>query len=290
MKKITFFLITIILCINGCNQDGYSDKEGKISVLEKTQVTVAIERMKDQPLEIVQTDEETTDNCKWVTTAIIEENKENMLDFLEKPLVNDEYYYQKYYAVIYFDFTFDGQEEIILSETISWKTFWIQYNYVYDSSGEKLFAFPTVGNIDLYKDEINKKIYIHSSGNNGTRSLIHLYGEVSTTAPMEAHYKFAEWDIRDGRAQDADEEEGYYIFENFTQEEQFLMGESYRSLVGVFESKEDTDKRTELEKYKGIFSMLEIQEYEWSGPVLGEEGRVVWYVEGIQNKDKAIAF
>lgn len=270
MKKIMISL-ALILLLTACGQSE------EISLLKNKLMRKEEEQSGVREKIIVEEDKREEESYKQAVAFIVQENQEMISDFLENHPADI-----KFFDVLFFDFTGDGQKEIILSRTFVQTLTTLDYNYVYDISGEKVFEFITVGGFEIYEDTENKMLYLCSAGNYGTRSFIQMYGEINQGNMMEYQLEFVEWDTRDGRAQNADEPEGYYIFEDFSQEEQLLMGESYESLLRVFESKEDTDNREELENYKEIFSTMESQKLEWGGAVLGEEGRIVWEVEGTQ--------
>ena len=208
--------------------------------------------------------EEEKKDYRIAAKQLIEDNKELIIEHLTNIQAGTE---QKSWSVSCMDHNEDGQAEIILTKTTVAMSGIIYYNYVYDVEGRKLFEYLSLETTEIYEDKDNGKYYFHVCSNYGTRSFVDIYGEIGKEDGYKSKIMFVEWETRDGAAQMRNEE-GYYIFKDFSEEEARKMGEGYwggmKEVLDIYRDQEAEVKQTtpeELEAYKAKFTGLESAEY-----------------------------
>lgn len=286
--KIKLFAFTVLLAllITGCEKEQLNDIEQDVEVNEGSSHSGSItsvegssiidddeEKLSDyetssedyvEESETSMMSEEEKDDYSIAAKQIIEDNKELIIEHLTNIQAGTE---QKSWSVSCRDYHKDGQAEIILTKTTVAINGVIYYHYVYDVEGKKLFEYLSLEAIEIYEDKDNGKYYFHAYSNYGTRSFVDIYGEIGKENRFTSKIMFVEWETRDGASQMRNEE-GYYIFKDFSEEEARKMGEGYFGEMGeVLDSYRDQKAEVkqatpeELETYKAKFTGLESVEY-----------------------------
>ncbi len=287
--KIKLFAFTVLLAllITGCEKEQLNDIERSVEVNEDSSQSEQItsmevssiidddeEKLSDyetssadyvEESETSMMSEEEKDDYRIAAKQIIEDNKELIIEHLTNIQAGTE---QKSWSVSCWDHNEDGQAEIILTKTTEvLMSGVIYYDYVYDIEGRKLFEYLSLAAIEIYEDKDNGKYYFHAYSNYGTRSFVDIYGEIGKENGYKSKIMFVEWETRDGAAQMRNEE-GYYIFKDFSEEEARKMGEGYwggmKEVLDIYRDQKAEVKQAtpeELDTYKAKFTGLESVEY-----------------------------
>lgn len=195
---------------------------------------------------------------------IVEENRQMIVEFLREFPKEAPY---KWFDIFYFDFNRDEIAEIILSKSYAEASGIISYNYVYNLAGDKQFEFLSLGIPEIYNDEEEDIFYLHNKIYITGRNIIGVYWEISGLETPKAEMMFIEWDTRTGKEQADKVEEGYYIFNELTNEEILAMSNGLHEMTGLLEEKEKESISNILEDYRHQMLNYPQEELEKGGSI-----------------------
>ena len=165
--------------------------------------------------------------------AIIEKNSNEIAMFLDKyPIA------LRWIEISGYDFTKDGTT--------------ISYNNVFDDCGNLLFRFVTsdIRDAEIFVDETVNKYYIQTRLHIAANHDVTLYQEISYNENWNMELMFVEWDCRPGQERIEDKQEGYSIYESFTQvEKEDILQTGYENMLNIFQMKEVNGTVEQLQKY-----------------------------------------
>lgn len=190
-KALLYLIISVLLCFgcNVCQNERSGDSIEYIGITGRTEETELIKR-------------------------IMAEDDEGFQDFLMEEW---EYpHIQRWVAVWGYDFTGDGQDEIIVSKGDVNISAVLSFNYIYDCTGRKMSEF--VGG-DLSMTQIlkgwkeNGTFLLYDAVHYASHNNANIYTEIEKAdGSMEAGVQLVEFDCRPGGEEG---EDGYYIFKDF---------------------------------------------------------------------------
>ena len=252
-KALLYLIISVLLCF-GCNVCQNERSGDSIEYIEITGRT-----------------EEETELIK----RIMAEDKEGFQDFLMEEW---EYpHIQRWVAVWGYDFTGDGQDEIIVSKGDVNISAVLSFNYIYDCTGRKMSEF--VGG-DLSMTQILKgrkgdgTFLLYDAVHYASHNNANIYTEIEKTdGSMEAGVQLVEFDCRPGGEEG---EDGYYIFKDFTKEEEIKLWYGIAGINELVQTKEFVREDKTLEEYKQMFT--ETENFSLIGTMLydPESGGFIW--------------
>lgn len=213
---------------------------------------------------------------------ILSKHEEEFGTFL---MENWEYPHIQWWVGVYgYDFTGDGEEEIIVSKCDVLESQTVSYNYIYDREGNKLLEF--VGQdpwgaiiISGWSGEGTFLIY------NSSAHVAHIYPDIYTeirweNGVLEEQVKLIEFDTRDSMRM-LEGKEGYYIIKNLTKEEEEKLLEGVDGIFDLTETKEYTWEDEDLDGYKQLFDTAETEGFSHIGSILyWESAGFVWKSSG----------
>ncbi len=179
--------------------------------------------------------------------AIIERNSNEIAMFFDKYPISS-----RWIEISGYDFTKDGNMEIILSYVYVETSTTISYNNVFDDCGNLLFRFVTsdIRDAEIFVDETVNKYNIQTRLHISANHDVTLYQEISYNKNWNMEIMFAEWDCRPGQERIEDKKEGYSIYESFTQvEKEDILKTGYENMLNIFQMKEANGTVGQLEKY-----------------------------------------
>lgn len=182
-----------------------------------------------------------------------------------------------------YDFTGDGRDEIIVSKFYVNISAPISYNFVYNWNGEKVLEFVGGHPLDLQ--------IIANRGEEGTFLLYHgnhysshnnanIYTEIKWKEDRIAEEVILmELDRREGGAEGKEE---YYIFKNFTKEEEEKLWRGASGVNELTKTKEYVWEDEKLEEYRQLFEETKTTEISMISVILysDSDGGFIEYVEG----------
>ena len=142
--------------------------------------------------------------------------------------------------------------EIILSYVYVETSTTISYNNVFDDCGNLLFRFVTsdIRDAEIFVDETVNKYYIQTRLHIAANHDVTLYQEISYNENWNMELMFVEWDCRPGQERIEDKQEGYSIYESFTQvEKEDILQTGYENMLNIFQMKEVNGTVEQLQKY-----------------------------------------
>lgn len=256
---------------NDSKENEEQETEVKDNILEDTQ--------NDQMLNPTETSEEdmaerNKEKYGDIVQKIYEQNQEDISAFFE-------YYpdtWQRWIEFSTFDFTRDGQMEIMCSYVYVQTSSTLHYNFVYDIQGNKLFEFVSGGPWYLYKAEDDLHYYIYCDLWFGANTAVDIYEEVSKTESWDVEIKYVEWDTRDGKGIAENQQQGYHIYSDFSQKEKDLfMKKNYlEGMLQVFKTKEPCGTAEQVRQYSEIYKSLPEDMVEQFASILYLEDGVIW--------------
>ena len=179
--------------------------------------------------------------------AIIERNSNEIAMFFDNYPISS-----RWIEISGYDFTKDGNMEIILSYVYIETSTTISYNNVFDDCGNLLFRFVTsdIRDAEIFVDETVNKYNIQTRLHISANHDVTLYQEISYNKNWNMEIMFAEWDCRHGQERIEDKKEGYSIYESFTQvEKEDILQTGYENMLNIFQMKEANGTVGQLEKY-----------------------------------------
>ncbi len=264
MKKILTIklLIFSILTMSGCGPGSLKDTVVPVQ-MKCGQIT--------EEIGITGRTEEETELIK----RIMAEDDEGFQDFLMEEW---EYpHIQRWVAVWGYDFTGDGQDEIIVSKGDVNISAVLSFNYIYDCTGRKMSEF--VGG-DLSMTQIlkgwkgNGTFLLYDAVHYASHNNANIYTEIEKAdGSMEAGVQLVEFDCRPGGEEG---EDGYYIFKDFTKEEEIKLWYGIAGINELVQTKEFVREDKTLEEYKQMFT--ETENFSLIGTMLydPESGGFIW--------------
>ncbi len=256
---------------NDSMENAEQETEVKDNMLEDTQ--------NDQMLNLTETPEEDVaernkEKYGDIVQVIFEQNQEDISSFFE-------YYpdlWQRWIEFSAFDFTRDGQMEIMCSYVYVETSSTLHYNFVYDMQGNKLFEFVSGGPWYLYKAEDDLHYYIYCDLWFGANTAVDIYEEVSKTESWDVEIKYVEWDTRDGKGINENQQQGYNIYSDFSQEEKdlFMKKNYWEGMLQVFWNKEPYGTAEQVRQYSEIYKSLPEDTVERFAYIDKLENGVIW--------------
>lgn len=233
-KALLYLIMAALLCF-GCNVCRNKHADNSVEYIGITGRT-----------------EEETELIK----RIMAEDNEGFQDFLMEEW---EYpHIQRWVAVWGYDFTGDGQDEIIVSKSDVNISAVLSYNYIYDCTGRKMSEF-VGGDLSMtqilngWKGDGTFLLYdaVHYASHNNAN----IYTEIKkANESMKAGVLLLEFDSRPGGEEG---EEGYYIFRDFTKEEEIKLWYGIEGVNELIQTKEYVREDKALEDYKRMFTETE---------------------------------
>ena len=188
---------------------------------------------------------------------ILEANREMIDDFFEKH--PDPAF--RWADFSKFDFTGDGEMEIIMSLTyVENYSGIISYNYVYDGQGNMMMKFMSgsiMGGTTIYKNEDSSMIYLCQSIHMGADHNVMLCEEITGPEEWDSHFVYIEQELGPGSAEE------YYLYGDFSEEEEERLWQDYwNGIHKVCQEKEAKKDTKEWEQYIHLIEKLEPQKVE----------------------------
>lgn len=203
---------------------------------------------------------------------ILSQNEEEFESFLmedrEWPHV------QWWIEISCFDFTGDGEDEIIISRCDVNQNAPISYNYVYDGEGTQLLEFigGYLSDTKIVNELDGIGIFIlHDYNLYGADFYANIYTEIGCKGGvLEEEVKLVEYDTRNSAERMAGKE-GYYIFKDFTKEEEKKLWDGAYGLGELKKTKDYVWEDKDLEKYKKLFDSAEIINFTYIDSIVYSE-------------------
>lgn len=216
---------------------------------------------------------------------ILSENEEELQTFL---MEDWEWPYVQWWVEISgFDFTGDGEEEIILSKCYVYISQTISYNYVYDRGGNKLLEFVggSLSGMHIISGWEGDGTFLIFSGNYYAAHLeANIFTEIKwEDGELKEEVKVIEYDTRDSR-QAMEGKEGYYILKDITKEEGEKLWYGVDGLAELREAKEYVWEDEDLKRYKQLFYEEDTMSFSGKGGVIYQK----W--DGLFAWDKSVGY
>ena len=254
-----------------------SESEGAVETMKQSEAEEAAGEMKQSEAAAAEA-ERNKEKYGDIVQVIYEQNREDISDFFE-------YYpdaWQRWIEFSTFDFTRDGQMEIICSYVYVQTSTTLHYNYVYDTQGNKLFEFvsATLSDISIHQEDDDLRYYLRSHFWFGANCAVDIYEEVSKTESWDVEIKYVEWDTRDGKGIDENQQQGYNIYSDLSQEEKdlFMKKNYWEGMLQVFKNKEPSGTAEQVRQYSEIYKSLSENTFEEIAYILYLEDGVIWEV------------
>ena len=190
---------------------------------------------------------------------ILSSDKEEFQDFL----TTDWEFPHTHEAIIItaYDFTGDGRDEIIVSKFYVNNSAEISYNFVYNRNGERVLEF--VGghplDIQIIENWGEEGIFLLYHGNHySSHNNENIYTEIKWKEDIiTEEIILMELDRREGGVE---EKEEYYIFKDFTKEEEEKLWRGASGVNELTKMKEYVREEEKLEEYKQLFDKTKTTE------------------------------
>lgn len=160
-----------------------------------------------------------------------------------------------------YDFTKDGKDEIIVSKFYVSTSAVLTYNYVYDQNGKRVLEF--VGNHPLEMQIIDDwdgdgTLLIYTKNHYGANYNANIYTEIR-----------CENDVLTEKVilMELDRRQEYYIFTDFTKEEEEKLWAGGLGVNELTETKEYVREDKNAEEYKQLFKESETTSFSWIGMI-----------------------
>lgn len=173
-----------------------------------------------------------------------------------------------------YEFTGDGEDEIIISKCDVNQNAPITYNYVYDREGTQLLEF--IGGDLSYTQIINEwdgigTFLLHDYNRYGADFYANIYTDISCEdGVLEEEIKLIEYDTRNSAERMAGKE-GYYIFKDFTKAEEEKLWNGAYGLGELKKTKDHVWEGKDLEKYKKLFDSAGITNFTYIDSIVYSE-------------------
>ncbi|MCI8938350.1 MAG: hypothetical protein HFI44_16175 [Lachnospiraceae bacterium] len=204
-------------------------------------------------------------------SKVVAKNENMILDFL-----NNYPQELKWVNIYLFDFTKDGEMEIVLSnEYLARGAGLPAYNYVYDQEGNLLFEFFCGSSVEIYAENNMDSFWLRSNIHWGSCNDMILHSKITKRENWEEDFMIAEWDMRrDG------EEELYYVLDLSKIESQELWANTYDI---VAEKEKENNANINEDQLKGYFPDdvgVEKKGLNMKGSIYCGENGIIMEVEG----------
>ena len=272
MKK-TCCLLLLLLCLilQACekadNLKYETSSYANFSASENSENIAKTESTAETEIaEIEETKEDT--NC---IDIVVEKNQNMIEDYLKNFPAE-----MKWIQIGLFDFTKDGNPEIILSQQyVINELSVISYNYVYDQQGNELFAFPngSLWDTDIYTSRDSMEFYISSKIHWGSQNDTFLYCKTEKQNEWKREPIIVMWDMR--KAGFSDDSECCPIFYIPLEKEQDWFCNTSDELSKLRD--DETLKRSEedLEEYTKRYENLQKNQIDIRGGIYCAEDKII---------------
>lgn len=290
MKKTVIGIFIVIILCAGCGNGNVGENvEKEPQVMEEPQEVEVIQPESAEKLEETtsvrvdsidqleiqgRTQEETE-----LIHKILSEDKEEFEEFLTTEW--DSLHEQKAVEILIYDFTGDGKDEIIVSKFYLNISAIVTYNFVYDQEGRRMVEF--VGGNPLEMQIISDW---DGEGTFLLRTMNHYAADNDADIYTEIRYEddtltekvvLMELDRRYGGDEGKEE---YYIFKDFTKEEEEKLWYGASGVDELTKTKECFKEGEEPETYRKLFKENKMDGFSISNVILySEEDGFVEYKE-----------
>ena len=293
-NKINIFILFVILFLSGCGASDDSIQNGDYNISmeepkekESSEIIHESEPAEDKSSEGGVTIDQVnlqgrTEKETELIQKILSEDKEEFQDFLtadwEFP------HEQEAILITAYDFTGDGQDEIIVSKFYINISAPLAYNYVYDQNGKRMISFVSSHPLDTqiiagWNGEgtflLCNMNHYSAHNNAGIYTEIRCEDDVLTEKVI-----LMELDRREGGYEGNDE---YYIFKDFTKEEEEKLWYGSYGVNELTKTKAYVCEDKEVEEYRQLFDETETTGVSIISVILYSESdnRFVEYEEGV---------
>lgn len=261
--KVKLGLLTIILLCSGCgNGNAGENVEKELRAMEETQKVEVTQPEADEILE-----ETTSVRANSIDQLEIQGRTKEETELIHKILSEDKREYEEFLTtdwdfsheqeaieILTYDFTGDGKDEVIVSKFYLNISAILTYNFVYDQEGRRMVEF--VGGHPLEMQIIGDwdgegTFLLYTKNHYSSHNDADIYTEIKyENDAMTEKVILMELDRRYG----GDEgKEGYYIFKDFTKEEEEKLWYGSSGVSELTKTKECFRKGEEPEAYRKLF-------------------------------------
>lgn len=293
--KATIILITIILLCVDCSGESTQEQE-TVDQTAAEQQSVEEEQSVIQELNTGETEEitvesslvqqinmkgRTDEETKLLQKILEENNKEFQVFLIEESEIDELPIDMKWIELSGYDFTGDGQEEILVSKCYGYLYNPISYHYVYDQMGEKMLEFVGSGYTEIISEwDGDGTFLLYDKNHYGANSNANIYTEIRwENGVLEENVRLMELDCRAGGYEG---KEGYYIFKDFTKEEEEKLWYGGTGAQDLTETKEYVLEDKMLEEYKRLFDTSEITTFSAIGSIYYDDREYRLYFDVAQ--------
>lgn len=276
MKKILFILVTIsvafIFVFLFILQNDESSL-GIIRISEKKEsiVTEIVDDLRDNGEKLINKIKIEKKSEIELINRVVGKNENMILDFL-----NNYPQELKWVNIYFFDFTGNGEMEIVLSKHyLALGAGLPAYNYVYDQEGNLLFEFFCGSSVEIYTENNMDSFWLCSDMHWGSCNDMILHSKITRREGWEKDFLIAEWDMRR-----AGEEGLYYILDLSKIEDRVLWADTYNI---VAETQRENNANIKEEQFKGYFpdcESIEKKELNMKGSIYPGENGIIMEIEG----------
>lgn len=298
-KTVVGIFIAIILC-SGCGNGNVGENiETKPQAMEETREVEVTQPESDEKLE-----ETTSIRHDSIDQLEIQGRTQEETELIQKILSEDKKEFEEFLTTEWgdshemesisigaYDFTGDGVDEIIVSEFYVNLSAPLTYNYVYNQDGKKVLEFVGGGEDEIIVDWDGEGTFLlHTMNHYSSHNDADIYTEIKyENDALTEKVILMEWDCRydvDRRFDGDEGKEGYYIFKDFTKEEEEKLWYGTFGVSELAEIKESFKEGEEPEVYRKLFEEKETDPNYFpiiSTILYSEEDGFVTYIENRSN-------
>lgn len=287
-QKIICVLLVVLLC-SGCGtgnqqEEPVSSVESQPAMEESESESTEIKGEKEKPKEEIK--EKTYEGFVSIDLVGIEGRTQEETELIHKILATDKEEFEEFLTtdwefpheqegvlITAYDFTGDGKDEIIVSKFYVNVSAPLSYNYVYDQKGRRILDFIGSHPLDIaiiagWDGEGTFLLY--DKNHYGSHTDANIYTEIRCeNGVLTEQVLLMEYDCRPGGYEEKD---GYYIFKNFTQEEEERLWRGYLGAGELTKIKKYVWEDEDVEKYRRLFETTKTTGVSMIGVILyGEE-------------------
>lgn len=216
-----------------------------------------------------------------LVNTVVKQNESMIMDFIIKDPQE-----MKWINISLFDFTNDGEMEVILSK--SYLNFYTVVTYidVYDQSGNKLFGVLGGNGLDtnrIYVEEETDSFYFYTQFHWGADNDMNLYSKIRKRENWEEESVVLEWETRGAYEQKQNEEIGYDILDITTEDREKLWENVYEEMVKIRDEKNADVEKKKFKEYKQYIEGLEKKEMDSLGCIYCMDDQVIMEIRGTSN-------